>query len=58
MDPVRDAIAIRLEEIQGKRAARVGQAGYAQNVANIDEVIAELKAAIEKIDNPPAEGAP
>lgn len=58
MDPVRDAIAIRLEEIQGKRAARVGQAGYAQNVANIDEVIAELKAAIEKIDNPPAEEAP
>lgn len=58
MDPVRDAIAIRLEEIQGKRAARVGQAGYAQNVAEIDESIAILKAKLTEIDNPPAEEAP
>lgn len=43
-----DALKIRRDEIAGKRKARAGQPGYAQNVAHIDQAIAELDAEIAK----------
>lgn len=45
-DHILDALKIRLEEVQGKRKARVGRPGFDANIEAIDEAIAQLEAEI------------
>ncbi len=45
---VLDALNYRREELQGKRKARIGQPGYATNVADIDQAISDLDAEIAR----------
>lgn len=45
-DHILDALKIRLDEVQGKRRARVGRPGFDTNVEAIDEAISQLEAEI------------
>lgn len=49
-DHVRDALSLRIDALQTKRAARVGQPAYAQNVVEIDTALAELQVALDAYD--------
>lgn len=49
-DHVRDALTLRIDALQAKRAARVGQPAYAQNVVEIDTALAELQVALDAYD--------
>lgn len=50
MNAVRDALVIRLAEIQGKRKARQGQSQYAVNIEEIDAAIAQIETELARID--------
>lgn len=56
-DHILDALKIRLEEVQGKRKARVGRPGFDANIAAIDEAIAQLEAEIAKREAEASAGA-
>lgn len=49
-DHVRDALSLRIDALQTKRAARVGQPAYAANVVEIDTALAELQVALDAYD--------
>lgn len=53
-DHILDALKIRLDEVKGKRKARVGRPGFETNVQAIDDAIGQLEAEIAKREASPS----